>query len=1232
LNKHSLMLSVAAAALLAAPAYATATCSTVTTKNPDCVTTGVTTALTTGAPWTSSVITTAVGTPNVGSVYIGNTGTVIISNASLGAITVDSNNYVYSNGVITNKDESSATGILVDMASNRNLSTASFTNAAGTTITGSGIYIDGTTGSSLNLTGSGTAKHGIWLYNSAYVADPTNATIYSYTGNITLISGSVTTIQGDTSQVITIDNNIALNGNLTLGGVMTAEQTTAKSTTASSLIGVASYGQINGNVLLPSGGSLTVSGAGAEGMLLAGTGVNGNLTIGGTLATVGISGSAASTTTGITSSTILPEAGPALIVNAGVSHGIALLSSGSVSTQGAAPAIVIAPLSTATSPLTVGVWTGYTDTLSKLQPETSDPGFSFYNRGAVSGSQLSSSNNPAYGMSIAGASSAVRTILTGGIYNSGSISAAAHTTGSTAAANSAIAVSIGSYATIGENLSAKNVYVSPTNPGDVAAFVNSNVNSGGTISAAVTGTRGGIAQGLAIGANASLPSIINSGSILASVQTSDTTLDGSTSSGGHPAVAIAIQDLSGTLTSIVDTGTIAAQTTTLDNGKQNAIAIDLSSGSLSTPSGSGVTITVQATPTSNASISACNSTSGSTCSSLGTAIVFGTGNKQILNISGDSANRLGLVTGNVGFGLSGVGASGDKLNIGAYGVLTGIVTAPDSVTVNVANHGQLILQNTATALSAVDFNVASGGSVSLGVSESLTNSGLVEASNSATIAGGANLGVAFNSFVPQGTPAFTLVTAPHGKLVVTDLATYNTSVGKSVSACNGTTTDCGGSRPFLFASANLQEVDNYNGTTKDALILNVVPKTAAQLGLTAGSLSVAPLAASGSATPTTLFAQVNAALATDDELGAAMVNGIHNTTDAAAAYNSFAPNITGGTRAIAISITDQATGVVAAHQRALRMYGKDEGGMTLWGDEFVQQIKDPGSGAKDPNTGQKVRPGFKDHGFGFALGVDGGSPKYGWYGGALTFYAGDVNELRETAHSNQQWLLLTGYSTWRGKGLFFDSKIDAGYGHIDGKRFIDLIVGSGSTAALYSREADNKHSGALLSGGFTTGGIFSYGATTLMPQLSVDGLLLREDGYTEINPGTATTGDAFDLRVQPYYAQSLRAFVGFDVRYDINLWDFYLQPEARAGYRYDFFNNPVKLKAAFADIDPKVTGYQPGTQFTMVGPDPAQGNFVVGGSLAATTDTWTLGLNFDLVKGSNGAFEQVATINLLGRI
>src|SRR6202000_86207 len=116
-----------------------------------------------------------------------------------------------------------------------------------------------------------------------------------------------------------------------------------------------------------------------------------------------------------------------------------------------------------------------------------------------------------------------------------------------------------------------------------------------------------------------------------------------------------------------------------------------------------------------------------------------------------------------------------------------------------------------------------------------------------------------------------------------------------------------------------------------------------------------------------------------------------------------------------------------------------------------------------------------------------------------------------------------------------------------------------------------------------------------------------------------------------FYASSLRAFIGTEVREDLNLGDFFVQPDVRLGYRYDFLNDPTKLKVNFADVGTNTTA-TPGPIFTLVGPDPAQGNFVAGASIAATTDAWTLGANYDFVRGTNGATTEVGTIHLLGRI
>ncbi len=1212
MSKQSLMLSAAMAALLAGPAYAACTESTATLH---CVTTSTTTALTTGDPWTTSTVTTAVGTPNVGNIDIESGGAVTISTANIGAITVNSNHYVYSNGGITNEKQSNASAILIDVSNNPDLSGASFVNAAGTTITGAGIYLDAA--STLNLTGTGTGKRAIFLDGSNVATDATG----TYTGDIIFNTGSNTVIAGDSSVGVLIASNAILHGNLNLGGTFTVTQTTASSTTASGLYGLHMLGQVQGNILLPSGGSMTILGAGAQGMSILGSGVTGSITIGGTLAT----GAPAPTTSSYytnTSKIVYPEAGAALTIGAGVGNGIAILgntyagqglASGVVATQGVSPAVVIGPNTTLTSPMRIGV---YTTDGTPAGGDAVDPGFSFVNRGSISATpanvanSASSASTSATGIAMGG-SSVVYPVLVGGFFNSGTLSAGVQTTGTVAPAVSATALNIGGYTTfvdatydtatnswnnLGTLTGKKDYGDSLAAPALAApALVNSSATGGGTISATVSGSRGGIATAISIASTANVPSIFNSGTISAAVSNSDPTLDGQANS--HPVAAYAIVDQSGTLNSIYNEGTISAAVSALDNGSQIANAILL--GNRAT--GTQVRIDNVSTQSRSATIAG--------------NISFGSGGTQILNIEG-TGTHLASVTGNVTF--NGTGTGGDQLTIGSYGSLSGTIIAHNGVSVDIAQNGLLTLANTTAPLYATTFAVhggttpENGGALVIGVSNTLGSQGVISATGSVEIERNARLGLSFNSFVPQGSPDFVLITAPLGQLNVVDLASYSDAIGKSNQSCtNAPTSDCGGSRPFLFASAELKKVSD---AASDRLVLQVVPKTATELNLTGYAKQ--------------LFPYANTALGVDTTLGAAMVNLIRNEAQAQAAYNSFAPNVTGGSRAIAISITDQATGAVGARLRMLNLYGKQEGGTTLWSQEFFQMIKDPGQGALQLD-GTKEKSGFKDHGFGFALGIDGGTPKYGWYGAALTFYTGDVGEIVRNSHTNQQWYVLSGYSSWRGKGLFLNTKIDAGYGNFDSKRYITLQTDPNT---IYSRRADSKHAGALISGGVTTGALFSYGATTLSPQLSVDGLLMREEGYTEKNPGSATVGDGFNLKVQPYYAKSLRLFLGGSVRYDIDLWDFYLQPEAHTGYRYDVFNDPAKLKAAFAHADLSGGSAVPGTQFTLTGPDPSQGNFVLGGSLATTTDTWTLGVNFDFVRGSNGALQQVGTINLLGRI
>jgi outer membrane autotransporter protein len=334
-------------------------------------------------------------------------------------------------------------------------------------------------------------------------------------------------------------------------------------------------------------------------------------------------------------------------------------------------------------------------------------------------------------------------------------------------------------------------------------------------------------------------------------------------------------------------------------------------------------------------------------------------------------------------------------------------------------------------------------------------------------------------------------------------------------------------------------------------------------------------------------------------------------------YSQFAPNVTGASRALAIALTDEATGPVGARQRALRMYAGQPGDTTLWGQEFNFSLNEEANA----NT-----IGYRDSGFGFALGLDGGDPADGRYGGALTFYSGNINEKQpRTSRTSSEWALLTGYTDWRGRGFFLDTQVSAGVGQLDGKRALTLdIPQSDGTTTTLSRVAEGKRATLLGALGATTGVILTTGSTVFTPMLSVDGLAMREEGYAEHGGGDPSGGDAFDLSVSPAYYSSLRGFLGADVRQDVNLGDFYLQPEARAGYRYDFLSNPEKLKASFAST--------PGTDFTLTGPDPSRGNIVLGGSLASTTGAWSIGVNYDYLRGNNGSISQEGTLTLVGRI
>ncbi len=1161
------MLSAAAAAVLSAPALAA------------------------GPTELKTVVTTAQTTSTTGDLTIDSSAGINFKSSTVPALTIDSSNIVNNGGAITAADQDGATAVTIDA----NGLTGSFDN-------------NGT----IALGGSGTAKKAVYLSGASF-----------FNGNITLDTASALTVVGDSSVAVSSDTATVLNGDWNFGGTLTMAPSTANGSAASGTIVADLLGTTNGNVIIASGASWSATGNGAQGIILGGainacaTAVTPTCTEIGTFANSGTLAVAGVAVRDPNKANV--EGGSVLIIQNSIAGGI--LNNGPASSSDgtvaatitgngtvAAPTLVITP-----NPL---ITAGQTMTIGVDSADTANPTYSFINRGSILASP-EDANISSEAIQITGTASVPVVFAGDGLINSGTISAGA-TSVTPGNAVTATTLEVGSYVTL------------PTIR--VSSQTSPTGTAGGSISAVVSGPQGGIATAISIdGAPVTngttqttvthVPEIdIERGSsIVASATASIPT--GTTL---QTLSAIGIRDVSNSLTTINNAGTIRATATVSD-----------------ATTGATLTLAGGVTPITHA-VDASLNTVGLNFSNSGVVqgdVLFGSGSDTYF-VQGNGPSGVATHTGAINFGFSSSGAStnpalgptpgaGDFLHVGQFSNVAGPITAQGTLDVQVDGTGTLSIQNVGTTLATRNFNVAGGstsngitnaGTVNITVSQDATVGPVISATT-AVLNTGAQLNVTYGSFITSS-GTFALIQTPLNGLTVSqsDVARYSAQVGCTLGCTEGTL-------PFLFNSASVTLVPD-DGQGHEILQLNISAKSVDQLGLTGYARIMQPLA--------------NIAIAKDTALGAAMIAGINSKSDAQAAYDAFAPDVSGGIRAVAISLTDQATGQVGARLRDLRLFAKEEGDLTLWGNQFGEYMATHGQnvagvpGGNEPSSctaaacGTVNLNGFKDHGFGFSMGLDEGSPATGWYGAAFTFYSGDVAETGDRVSKTQTlWYMLSGYSTWRGRGLFVDSQVNVGYGDFKGKRDLVLDIPASPTVptdTTFTREADSKRAGLLASIGLTIGAQMKYGWLVNIPQISIDGMTLREEGFTERNGGVG-----MDLTVKPYYGNSLRAFLGDEIRTNIDLGDFFLQPSARAGYRFDFLNDPVKLKAQFAD-DPSTLAKDPGALFTIQGPDPSRGNVVLGAALNATTENWTIGLNYDFVRGSNSATEQVGTLSLLGRI
>jgi uncharacterized protein YhjY with autotransporter beta-barrel domain len=607
----------------------------------------------------------------------------------------------------------------------------------------------------------------------------------------------------------------------------------------------------------------------------------------------------------------------------------------------------------------------------------------------------------------------------------------------------------------------------------------------------------------------------------------------------------------GSLPSIATTGTITATAGTSDVDLNNltAYAIRDLSGTLTTITNTG-TISAIATPLNN---NAQQTTA--------------------IDISHSSANETittsGPITGDVLFGSAGMNGSvaGNQLVIegatatGTVASVSGSVVPASggTIDVHVSQGGTGGVLDTADARLST-LGVGEGGTVDLALNQSSLGTPVISATGPVTFGFGSNVTLVPTSFLPNN-GTYTLI---HSDTSLS-FSDFSAATQQPI--------------PYLFNGSITQSGND--------LVITLQRKTAAELGLTGNAAALyEPLAQSA---------------LTDNPFGAALLS-LTNAQDVQAAVNANVPDVGGGVRALAIAMTDSATGVVGARERNLVLSAANQQ------DEFrfwAQEVYDGVSAGTTATTS-----GYTGQGQGVALGVEFGALPDIRYGLAFTFFASSESEAHPADNKTDgDWHLLSFYAGWRPGNFFITPELNLGQADYTSRRGVPI-------GDVLTRTANANWIGYLGSAAVTTGYVLPMGVFQLIPELSVDGLYLHQNNINEKNAGAA------DLNINAQNEQSLRGFAGFLTQGAFAWAGGTVQPQMLLGWSYDVLNKPSVVNAYFRQA--------PTATFQLTGPDVGGNRFIGGVGLSYAVGAWSAGINYD-VSLTTGAIAQSATFSLSSR-
>ena len=705
------------------------------------------------------------------------------------------------------------------------------------------------------------------------------------------------------------------------------------------------------------------------------------------------------------------------------------------------------------------------------------------------------------------------------------------------------------------------------------------------------------AYGILIGPGAAVGTINNVGTISAAAT-------------GDNASAIAIKDLSGTVTNVINQGIIESQIAAGvvgDKTSGSIVALDLSANT----TGVNLTQSVDADPV-NIYLSTTTSASGTTTTTAATSgTVLGSTVSQTTTTSSTitttvTTTAAGVTTTAasttpttpeiVGDVLLGTGANNVQLLGGSMtGALSlgGSSTSSAQATFNVsgaAYEGALTYAGTALALSVNGANIttATGSGTTATVA---TPAILVDTSTSPLALSSLNLGTsgvstgtiyfAINPAAASGTPQATLLTVKGtatigagAQLGIDLLSAVPTSQTYTVlSASSLVLNGAPAASALLVDVPYLVNASIATNASAGTISLTLSDKNAQQLGLNLGQSQA--------------LNAVLAALPNDPSIQSALLS-TYSKSSFLGVYNQLLPDYSGGVFQLAAAGSDAITRATSRSNDIENPAGT----RGAWAQEFAFGVDRAALGAT----------GYRGDGFGFVGGLETGGAGLGAFGVTGSFLTGSLSDPHAPGADNQSVSEGEFGAYWQGQfgGFKADARVAGGIARFSDQREIYQTDSTG--AITLDRQAHGASNGWTATGHF--GGAYQWdiGRWFIRPAASADYFQLNQGGYTEhggANTTQSTASDGFDLQLASRQGFQSTGAATLTVGRTVGT-TFVWRPQVEIGYRDAFAGTAGDTTARFV---------QGGTNFTMT---PVQ---ITGGGptmrLGAKADTDFYELDFE---------------------